>query len=90
MHNHILEDTPAENLEARYPSNEDWDRVHGLVLDGKYPDTVTIYLIDPMGETRAFPYASMAQFRSQSPQEGQQGAGLPASLTAGSCTDLRG
>jgi len=91
VHNHPAgTDDYFTQLESRYPSNADWDNARALVDAGKHNSNVVLYVLDPTGKVRAFPYSSFDVYRNITGAEKREGLQLPNSLGPGSCTDLEG
>lgn len=90
IHSHPLKSSHGDNLEGRYPSEEDIDRLVQLVNDGVYPSTASFYILDAFGVTREFPYSTINNYRNANMSRDQRlnGVALPSGITTANCVQL--
>jgi hypothetical protein len=90
IHNHPRKASHFDNLESRYPIEDDIDRMVQLVADGVYPSTSSFFILDPFGDTREFPYSTIQNYRNANMSRPDRLAGndLPAPILEENCVDL--
>lgn len=58
VHNHPWNSSDYyKNLINRFPSGEDWQFLDKMVANGANPANLSLYLVDPWGEVREYPYS---------------------------------
>ena len=83
IHNHPSGSSQDQLLD-RYPSNnigaDDWNAADQLVAAGADGGSLVVYIIDPFGEVRGFPYTMKDYYMGLSEAQRSDGVGLPAPM----------
>lgn len=84
IHNHPIRfgDLPT-NRENRYPSTGDWQAAQDFVADGANANNFALYIIDPFGIMRKFPYTDRNLYEGLSTFQKRSGEGLPPRMLIG-------
>lgn len=75
------------DLQARYPSNEDWTAIGDHVTKSGVSANISIFIIDSRGATREFKYADRVALQALSPAAKSRGDLLPPKITNRDCVN---
>lgn len=78
VHNHPFNDSDyLSNFQQRYPSDDDWLSLEGLIAGGADPSRLSVFILDPFGDMREFSYADRALYQAMSDTQRGQDENLP-------------
>ncbi len=86
VHNHPTYGyDPNLDLEARYPSTDDWSEAQRVVNERGIPASISLFIVDSAGTVRDFNYADRASFQSLTSADRRRGELLPPQITTRNC-----
>lgn len=86
VHNHPLYGYDQNlDLQARYPSGEDWAAIGKLVMESGVSTNISIFVIDSRGAVREFKYADRVALEALSSAAKIRGDLLPSKITSKDC-----